>query len=376
VRRVDGGWGYRVDAPRDPATGGRCQLSKQGFGTKREAQAALNDVLSQMKLGIVTRPASIALSDYLAEWLVKQRQHLRPTTLHSYEMAADRIKRHLGRVKLPDLTPRQIEQFYANLLEGGGSKGKPLAAKTVRNTHVVLRKALADAERLELVPRNAASAAKPPTPGRPNRSTWESEDLKEFFATANEDRLYAAFVMLATTGMRRGEVLGLRWSDVNLDAGQVYVDNTITTAGWQKLVEGPPKTEKSRRRVYLDTNTIAVLKEHRRRQREERLAAGAAWDQTNDLVFRDELGRRVHPDWFSRDFDRLVRISGLPRIRLHDLRHSYATVALSRGVHPKIVSERLGHATVGITLDLYSHVAEPIARDAAEDIASTMFPTS
>jgi integrase len=373
VRRLDGGWGYRVDAGPDPETGRRRQVSKQGFATKREAQGELNAVLSQIERGVVTQRSFTSLGDYLEEWLPTQKQHLRSTTLHSYAMAVDRIKRHLGHVKLQALTPLQIERFYTKLLEDGGSKGRSLAAKTVRNTHVVLRKALADAERLELVSRNAAAAAKAPTPSRPLPTTWSSDDIKDFFASAKENRLFAAFVLLATTGMRRGEVLGARWSDVNLDAGQLYVAHTLTTIGSGQLVAGPPKTPKSRRIVYLDTNSVAVLKEHRRRQREERLAAGDTWDGAIDLVFRDELGGPLHPDWFSREFDRLVRSSKLPRIRLHDLRHSHATVALSRGIHPKVVSERLGHATVGITLDLYSHVAPGLARDAAEDVASSMF---
>ena len=118
--------------------------------------------------------------------------------------------------------------------------------------------------------------------------------------------------------------------------------------------------------IYLDEQTIEVLRAHRRRQREERLAAGSMWDSTHDLVFRDELGGLVHPEWFTREFGRLVRLAGLPTIRLHDVRHTYATLALKAGVHPKIVSERLGHATVGITLDLYSHVTPAIAREAAD----------
>jgi integrase len=373
VRRLDGGWGYRVDAGPDPETGRRRQVSKQGFATKREAQAELNAILSQIECGIVTQRSSASLGDYLDEWLPTQKQHVRSTTLHSYAMAVDRIKRHLSHVKLQALTPLQIERFYSKLLADGGSKGRSLAAKTVRNTHVVLRKALADAERLELVSRNAAATAKAPRPSRPSRSTWSSEDIKDFFAAAEDNRLFAAFVLLATTGMRRGEVLGARWSDVNLDAGQLYVANTLTTVGWGQLVVGPPKTPKSRRIVYLDTHTLEVLKNHRQRQREERVSAGDDWDGSNDLAFRDEFGGPLHPDWFSREFDRIIRISGMPRIRLHDLRHSYATVALSRGIHPKVVSERLGHATVGITLDLYSHVAPGIAKDAAEDVASTMF---
>lgn len=369
VRRADGAWGYRVDAGLDPATGKRRQLSKQGFRNKRDAESALNAVLKGLEDGSTPRRSATTLGDFLDDWLVVQKQRIRPTTWHGYEMAVERIKRHLGKAKLQALSPLQIEKFYSTLLESGRSGGGALAAKTVRNTHVVLRKALADAERLELVHRNAAGTAQAPSVQRPEYITWSSDELKEFLSAIRSDRLYAAFVLLATTGMRRGEVLGLRWGDLDFDAAELAVAHTITTAGFDQIVSGPPKTPRSRRHVYLDDATVAILREHRKRQREDRLAAGPAWDSENDLVFRDELGGSIHPDWFSYEFERLIRKTGAKRIRLHDLRHTYATLALKAGMHPKIVSERLGHATVGVTLDLYSHVTPSIARDAADVVA-------
>ena len=370
VRRADSAWGYRIDAGLDPSSGKRRQLSKQGFRNKRDAETALNAVLKGLEDGSTPRRSTTTLGDFLDDWLEVQRQRIRPTTWHGYEMAVERIKRHLGKAKLQALSPLQIEKFYSMLLDSGRSGGGALAAKTVRNTHVVLRKALADAERLELVHRNAAGTAKAPSAQRPEHITWSTDELKEFLSSIQGDRLYAAFVLLATTGMRRGEVLGLRWGDLDFDAGQLAVAQTITTAGFGQIVSGPPKTPRSRRHVFLDDATLAILREHRQRQREDRLAAGPAWDADNDLVFRDELGGVIHPDWFSNEFWRLLRKAGIKRIRLHDLRHTYATLALKAGMHPKIVSERLGHATVGVTLDLYSHVTPSIARDAADVVAS------
>ena len=277
-------------------------------------------------------------------------------------MATTRIKSGLGRSKLQALAPLQLEHFYAELLASGGRTGKPLSPKTVRNTHTVLRKALADAERLGLVGRNPAAAAKPPADSRVEQSTWSSDELRMFLDFVRTDRLHAAYVLLATTGMRRGEVLGLRWSDIDVDAAQLAVSNTLTTVGTE-IVTGPPKTARSRRHIFLDDGTLAVLREHRRRQNEERLSVGPAWSGSIDYVFTDELGEPVHPDAFSRSFRRRVAEANLPSIRLHDLRHSYATLALKAGVHPKVVSERLGHATIGVTLDLYSHVTPSIARE-------------
>jgi len=372
VFRRSGGWAYRVDAGFHPESGKRRQTLKQGFTTKKAAEAALAETLRDRSLGTSVARSTVRVEEFLDEWLETARSKLRPTTHHGYMRSVDKINRHLGRYQLQSLTPLQIERFYGEMLAAGGKDGGALSAKSVRNIHVVLRKALSDAERLGLVPRNAAAAARPPVSTRPELVTWSSDDLRRFLAAVKEDRLFVAYVLLATTGMRRGEVLGLRWSDVDFDGSQLAVANTLTTVG-SELVMGPPKTPRGRRHVYLDPQTLTVLREHRKRQRKERLVVGSTWDSDVDLVLRDELGRPVNPDSFSREFDRIVRSLDVPRIRLHDLRHIYATLALKAGVHPKVVSERLGHATVGVTLDLYSHVVPSIARDAADLVASHIF---
>ena len=372
VRRKDNGWSYRVDLGPDPSTGRRRQLAKQGFRTRKEAETALGALLTSISTGSVVDRSTTTTEEFLSDWLASQEHRLRATTLYSYEKAIERVTRRLGKVPVQALTPLQIEKFYAELLRNGARLGKPLSAKTVRNSHVVLRKALADAERLGLVYRNAAASARPPTAIRKEFATWSSDDLRDFFAGIRDKRIFPALLVLATTGMRRGEVLGLRWSDVDLDAGQLAIVQTLTTING-KPTFGATKSSGSRRVVYIDPQTVSVLREHRKRQREERLIAGPAWTATPDLVFRDEAGVRLQPDLLTRRFSALVDASGLTPIRLHDLRHTYATLALKAGVHPKIVSERLGHATVGITLDLYSHVTPAIAREAAGVVADRIF---
>jgi integrase len=262
-------------------------------------------------------------------------------------------------MRLQALTPLEVENLYSRLLSGNDGQVRKLSPKTVRNTHIALRKALADAERLGLVVRNAAAAAKPPVPPKPEHRTWSAEQLARFLGTVAGTRLEAAFIVLATTGMRRGEALGLRWSDLDLQSGQLAVVQTITTVN-DRLVVSPPKTDRSRRSLSIDPDTVRALKDHQRRQAQERLKAGKVWDTEADLVFANEIGGPIHPSTFSGLFETYVRKAGLPRIRLHDLRHSYATVALKAGIHPKIVSERLGHSTIGITLDLYSHVTQSL----------------
>lgn len=372
VFKRSGGWAFKVDTGFHPESGKRRQTLKQGFRTKRQAENALAEAQKTVIDGTVVATSNMHLDEFLDHWLVGQEARLRPSSHHSYVMAGKRLKRGLGRYKLQSLTPLQIEKFYAELLDHGQRDGTGLSPKTVKNTHVVLRKALADAERLGLVPRNAAAAARGPTVTRPEMTTWSSDQLKTFSVVAGESRMRNAFIILTTTGMRRGEALGLRWGDVDFDSAQLAIVQTVSTVD-SKVVIGQPKTAGSRRTVYVHDATIKALRQQRQLQAKERLAAGPAWDTDNDLVFRNLTGGPVNPDWFSRHFDKLVEKSDVPRIRLHDLRHTNATLALKAGVHPKIVSERLGHSSIAITLDLYSHVTPGISREAAAAVESMMY---
>lgn len=182
------------------------------------------------------------------------------------------------------------------------------------------------------------------------------------------DRLYAAWRLLATTGMRRGELLGLRWRDLDLDRGRASISQSLVSVAYA-LRFGPPKSDRSRRAITLDGETVTALRDHRRAQARERLALGAGYGDGN-LVFCREDGEPIHPDRFTKVFRRHVADAGLPRIRLHDVRHTYASLALQSGAHPKVVSERLGHANVSITLDTYSHVVPSLESDLAETVAA------
>jgi len=372
VYRKDGRWAYRVDAGVHPGTGKRRQVGRQGFATKRAADNALAEALGEVNRGTVVSRSTTTVGEYLAEWFSTARPSLRPTTARGYEQSIVRLTSQLGRQRLQVLTPMQVQRCYTDLLESGGRDGRPLAPKTVRHAHVVLRKAIGDAERMGLVSRNAAAAARPPSGEHTEMTTWSSEDLRDFFSAVEGHPYEIGFRLLAATGLRRGEVLGLRWRDVDFDLAQISVANTITEVG-ADVVMGPPKTARSRRQVYLDRRTLAELRTHRQRQREARLAAGPAWDSDHDWVLTDELGGYVRPQTISYVWRVLMEQLDVPTIRLHDLRHTHATLALKAGVHPKVVSERLGHATVGITLDLYSHVVPSLAKDAAEQIMMSTY---
>jgi integrase len=308
------------------------------------------------------------VNEWVDRWLVSMEPKIRPATLREYRMGLGRVKDHLGYLKLQDLRPLHIEELYSTLLREGHRYGGGLSPKTVRNVHIALRRSLADAERFGLVPRNVAAVVRAPTAPRDELQTWTADQARTFLAAVESHRLRAAWRLLLATGMRRGEVLGLRWSAVDLKARRLQINRTLTIVDDQ-LVWAAPKTARSRRMVSIDDATAKELQAHHKRQLEEHVAAGPAWNE-KDLVFCDELGNEVQPDRFTRWFAIAVRDAGVPKIRLHDLRHTWATLALQAGVHPKVVSERLGHATTSITLDIYSHVQPELDAQAATTVAA------
>jgi integrase len=368
VRKRGKSWSFVVDVAPDPSTGRRRQRTKSGFATKALAETAMRAAIAE---GSRSDDDGRRLGDYLDEWLVTVQPRLRETTAASYAVSVGRLKNGLGAVRLRDLTPLMIERFYADLTRRGGRHAQGLAPKSVRNTHITLRKALSDAERLELISRNPAARAKAPTSPPTEAPTWTADELGRFIDFAADDSLFALWVLLATTGLRRGEALGVRWSDLDLKHGALSVKQTVTTINYRVVVT-PPKTDRSRRRISLDPDTIRVLEAHRAAQQRDQALLGRS--NLPKLVFTDEEGGPLHPDWVTRRFQALVRASGLPPLRgPHDLRHTWASLALTAGIHPKVVSDRLGHSTIAITIDTYSHVIPSLDTEAAATVAAGLF---
>jgi integrase len=368
VRKRGRKWAVVVDAGADPVTGRRRQRWHSGFRTRKEAEAELAAILTRLDAGAYAEPSKQTVAAYLEQWLSAQRPRLRPSTHESYRRV---LRVHvipaIGSTPLMRLTATVLDELYAALLREGRCDGTGgLSARTVRYVHTIIRRALSDAVRKGLVSRNVAALADPPSPSEakaPTMRTWTAAELSAFLEHVRDDRLAAAWKLLATTGARRGEVLGARWRDIDLDAGRWSVVQTITTAGVSR-----PKGGRARS-VALDAGTVQSLRAHRKAQAAERLAWGPAYVDA-DLVFCREDGTPLEPRTFSRMFARHVAAAALPRIRLHDLRHTWASLALGAGVHPKIVSERLGHASIAITLDVYSHVSAGMQQDAAETVAA------
>jgi len=290
---------------------------------------------------------------------------LRPTTAFRYEKMIDRyVLPHIGRVPLRNLTITHLEDLYAHLRRGGRHDGGPPAPKTVLNVHQILRTALGDAERTGLVHRNVARLMNPPCHGvAPEQRCWNEHELRQLLHVAMQHRLGPAVWLAAMTGMRRGEVLGLRWPDIDLDASTLSIRRSVSCTGYQ-VHTTPTKTRTSRRAVDLDDSTVAMLREWQCRQHDE---LGAEF--SDRMVFTRGDGQPIHPHALSQTFERLQHAAGVPTIRLHDLRHTHATLMLKHGVPLKVVSGRLGHSTPAFTMAVYQHVLAGMQRDAANVFA-------
>jgi integrase len=306
------------------------------------------------------------------DWLPAVQRQKRATTAEMYgHFARSYVIPTLGSVPLQELTPSHLDRLYTRLLDHGGRDGGPLAPNTVRRVHTLVHKALDDAVRKGDVTRNVASYADQPPVPRSEMQVWWPEQTRAFLEHVTTDRLAAAWLLFCTTGMRRSEVCGLKWTALDLDAGRLEVVRTLVMVGRKPVLVEDTKSASSRRAIDLDPATAAALKAHRARQLHERLAFGAAWTDTG-LVFTREDGVLLRPEWVSKRFQQLAADAGLPRIRLHDLRHSYASAALEAGAKVEVLSKRLGHSKISITQDIYLHVRETADREVADTVAQAI----
>ena len=353
-------WTVAIDVGQDEH-GKRIRKLHSGYPTKRAAEEARIEILSKLATGEYVPPNKVTVRQWLGSWLPARQ--IADTTRAAYEVDVRRLVEGLGNRRLRDLTPVLVSNFYAELA------GQGLAPKTIRNTHSTFHRALADAVRQGVVPRNVSDHVELPRIERPEMKTWTADELRRFLEHAKSQRLFAAFLLMCSTGARRSEILGSRWSSFDAEHARLSIVDTVVLVNHQPVLRlGETKSRRSRRVVALDERVVAVLRAHRSRQNEERLVASSGWHDL-DLVFTDEMGGIVSPDWFTRTTKRLAVEAGVPPLTPHATRHTWATLALEAGIHPKVVQERLGHSSIAITMDLYSHVTEGMDRDAAETVA-------
>lgn len=360
----------------DPATGKERHRWYPGGATRRDAEKVLGELVKRMHDGDYRSPERITVADYLTErWLPLRRRQVRHSTYRSY---VANIRLHvvpyIGNIPLQRLTPDDLDGLYDLLLTNGrrNGAGGGLSPKMVRNIHNMLRKALADACRKGTLQRNVATLADPPKPGRDTAMrVWTPDQLRQFLDEIAAHRLATAFVIAAHTGMRRGEVLGLTWRDLDLDANRLSVRQAVITVEYQVTI-AEVKTGTARRTIDLDERTIDALQAWRLVRGQEAALAGLKVSE-DETVFAGPDGSLTHPDYFSQVFDRHLATSELPRIRFHDLRHTHATILLKAGVHVKVVSERLGHSSPAFTMTVYQHVIPGMQADAARLFCEALY---
>jgi len=386
--RCDHRWAFTFSNGTDPQTGRRRQHTGGGYRTERDADRALRTAITEAETGTLQlrrqqRATAVAAREqaerevtvgaYLTAWL--GRKAYRPNTADGHQM---HIKVHItpsiGAVRLVDLQRRHVRDLLEHLATGPSPKtGRPRSRATLARIRATLTKALEDAVEDGLLTANPARGVRLPerAPDTAREmAVFTPAELARFLGTADRDRLGPLYRLMLHTGLRRGELVGLRWADVSLDEApaRLTVRQSITQRGGE-LRYGRPKTKKGERQVALDAGTADLLRRQRATQAVERLAAGPAW-RDEDLAFPREDGTPTRPDTVTRHMAVLCRAAGVPVIRLHDGRHTHASLALAAGVDVKVVADRLGHSTTTITRDLYQHVLPQVATDAAEAIAA------
>lgn len=364
-KRGKDSWSLTASAGFDATSGRRRQVYRTVRGTKRDAERELTKLLREIDQGTLADSGRARLAEYLDRYLAYLATRIRPKTHRRYEQLVRRhIAARIGSVPLSKLRPADVQAVVDGMLAEG------LAPRTVIQAYRVLSAALRQGVRWQILAVNPATAVSPPRPERPRLSVPDTEAIGKLLRASEGTSLHVPLVLAVSSGMRRGEVLGLRWSSVDLDAGIVRVVSTLQQVG-QSVSFADPKTDRARRTIALPPFAVEVLRTHRREQNERRLLLGEAW-QDLDLVIDRGDGAPVAPDVFSRSFQRLARRIGLDGCRLHDLRHAFATTLLAGGVHPKIASEALGHASVAFTMDTYSHVLPTMQEQAAAAIQEAL----
>ncbi|MDZ4042529.1 MAG: tyrosine-type recombinase/integrase [Eubacteriales bacterium] len=359
-----------VEVGTDPLTGKRRRKVEAFRGTKKDAEKRLAELIRAVDTGSYCDPGKLTVANYLRRWMDTHKVNLAPSTLRCYTVALDKhIIPGLGSAALQKLTPIMIQEFYTRDLEGGRkdnkkSTGRGLSTTTVSMHHRILRKALADAVRWQMIARNPADLVSPPKRAKKDITVPTEAEVKALLGAAQGEYLHMPIYMAVYTGMRLGEVLGLRWEDVDLPNQVISVRQSLYQRKQGDPLFKAPKTKGSTRTIDVGAAVVRALKAHKKEQSKQRMLAGQMWQEYN-LVCCLQNGQPIHPPTVgSRIRDLANNLDA--EFSFHDLRHFHASILLKQGVHPKIVSERLGHSQISITMDTYSHLLPNVQRKAAD----------
>jgi integrase len=368
IKRGEGRYLVRIFLGRDGA-GKRQYFNKTIRGTKKDAEKYLTKALRRLDLGEDIEPPATLFSDFLNDWLTGSvRPRIRERSFKTYKYLVDHyIAPALAKKRIVSITAEDIQALYADLRE------RKLSSRTQVFIHVLLTNAFRQAMRWDLLRVNPMTKVDAPRLERKEMSALTAAQARSLLDAVRDDR-YAAILSLAfATGARPGEYLGLKWSDVNWKAGMLTIQRSLVWRGRDDWYLTPTKTKKSNRTLPLKAEMMKLLARHRKRQQEERLRAGADW-QNHDFVFTRPTGLPIHHNTLRQVFKAALRRAGLPQtIRLYDARHSAATLMLAGGFNPKVVSERLGHSSIAVTLDTYTHILPGMQEEASEHLENVLF---
>lgn len=366
TRRARDSYTIVVNLGTDPETGKRRQQWVTVKGTKRDAERRLSELLSQLDSGTFVRPRKITVGEYLQQWLADYVElHCSPKTIESYRQVIDsHLMPELGGIKLVELEARHLQTVFARKRESG------LSARTVRYLYSLMSQILRYAVKQGILNRNVAQNTEPPKMERRELNTIRPEQINIFLEAAGETPHYALFYLLLHTGLRRGEALALKWKNVDMGLASLGVQAYLSVTLSLSKVDGEtyirePKTSSGRRRVALPPSLTLVLQQHKLKQQELFGLLGRTLTD-EDYVFCHHDGTPLDPSTVSHAFAHVLRKAGLPPMPLHGLRHSHATLLLQAGTHPRVVMERLGHSSIRVTLDTYSHVVGGLQESAAQ----------
>ncbi|MGO4787009.1 tyrosine-type recombinase/integrase [Paenibacillus sp. 2KB_20] len=364
VRKRGKKWCFVLDIGRDE-NGERRQKWFSGYDKEKDAERAMIEKIKEINDGVFIEESEETVSEFMTNWLTNKKNQVRPGTWKSYSWLINtHLIPHLGKVKVFHLKPRHLNDLYNQKLLN------TISANSIKKLHGLIKDALDEGIGFGDISKNVANAVTPPRVKKVKFEVWNEAQLKVFLESAKTNRFHVVFDLAASTGMRIGEILGLRWKDVDLNAGKLSIRQAYTKAhsGYEFH---EPKTASGERSVALFPDTIELLRQHQSEQEREKNENRPIYND-HGLVIQTHIGTPVSPRNLSREYYKILDKLDLPKIRFHDLRHTHASILLKRGVHAKIVQERLGHSSITITLDTYSHVLPGLQEAALRSLGGSI----
>ncbi|CEG31417.1 site-specific integrase [Peribacillus simplex] len=365
VRKEGKSWYYAIDMGKD-SSGKRQIKKKRGFKTEKEAKNALAALMTDINKGNYVEPSKLSYSVYIDDWLKDKKISVKKSTHESYKALIEKhIIPALGDTKLSDITSRQIQSFIRDLF-----LTEELSDESIQKIYMIVKNSLNSAVKFELLAKNVCEKVERPKVQKKEMKVWDVEEIQHFLKVAEGDHSYMLFHLAVTTGMRMSEILGLRWKNVDLDNGVIYVKEQLERYSHNFT---NVKTKASNRNISISETTVQALRKQRKMILQEKLMSSSEEYKDLNLVCPTSVGTPYLPSNLSKIFKRLTKTSGNKPIRFHDLRHSFATMLLSQSVNPKIVSEILGHSSSKITLDVYTHILPNMQKDTAKQLGNMLF---